>query len=127
MTIQEIRKFRKPMPESYMNTLKRLGVPFVDKSVSDKYGVYSTGYFEFKGKSILINIEGGNWHLSASANHALGYFEIKEIRYKFLPDGMEIAQIFPPRKEFVNIDENCYHLWQIKGNMESEQNEKETK
>lgn len=96
----------------------------------DDYGVYSTGEFKYHGCDILITIDAGRWHLSISTNHPLGYYELKSIRYKFLPDGMEIAQIFPPRQEFVNIDENCYHLWQIKDNMEqtyNHQNEKETK
>lgn len=48
------------------------------------------------------------------ANHTLGYYELKEIRYKFMPDSMQVAQIFPPRKEFVNLHENCFHLYQIK-------------
>ena len=79
----------------------------------DEYGKYYTGTFLYKGKFIIITMDGGKWHLSASTNHPLGYNEMKELRYKFLPDNIQVAQIFPPRKEFVNIHENCYHLWQI--------------
>lgn len=114
MKIEEFRKLRKPMPDAYIRAFRQMGVPFVDKQVSDKYGVYSTGYFVFKGKSILINIENGKWHLTAHSNHALGYFEMKEIRYKFLPDAIDVAQIFPPREEFVNIDETCFHLFEVR-------------
>lgn len=124
MTDAELRKYR--VKDSRLQQLSSI---FDLKPViaRDDYGVYSTGEFEYHGCSILITIDAGRWHLSISTKHPLGYYELKSIRYKFMPDGMEIAQIFPPRQEFVNIDENCYHLWQIKDNMEQEQNEKETK
>lgn len=113
MTEQEIRKFRKPMPESVYKVFERLGIKFIDKAVSDKYGVYSTGYFEFKGKEILINIEAGKWHLSVNTTHPIGYYELKEVRYKFLPNDIYVGQIFPPREEFVNIAPNCFHLYEL--------------
>ena len=47
------------------------------------------------------------------ANHTLGYYELKEIRYKFMPNDMEVAQIFPPREEFINLHENCFHLYEL--------------
>jgi hypothetical protein len=60
-----------------------------------------------------VTIDGGKWHLSASTNHPIGYYELKEIRYEFLPNDIRAAQIFPPREQFVNVDENCYHLFEI--------------
>lgn len=81
--------------------------------LTDDYGIYGIGWFKFKGKDILITIDNGKWHLSASCNHYLGYVEMKELRYKFMPNDMEVAQIFPRREEFVNISKNCFHLWEI--------------
>ena len=107
MTKEELLKYKRETPAS--------GLPFEmkDETVEDEHGVYSTGIFEYKGKLILINIENGRWHLSISANHTLGYFELKQIRYMFLPNDMQVAQIFPPREQFVNLHENCFHLWQL--------------
>lgn len=52
----------------------------------------------------------------SKANHTLGYYELKEIRYKFMPNNMHVAQIFPPREEFVNVHPNCFHLWELDNN-----------
>lgn len=82
-------------------------------TASDEYGHYSTGVFAYKGLFIIIAIEGGKWHLSVSAKQPLGYYQIKQIRYEFLPNSIQVAQIFPPREEFVNVHQNCFHLWEI--------------
>lgn len=107
MTRDELKRYRRPAPLSFPISVR-------ETEVSDDHGVYSTGFFEYKGKNIVISIDGGLWHLSASANHTLGYYEIKELRYKFMPNGMNVAQIFPPREEFVNLHPNCFHLWEVK-------------
>lgn len=88
--------------------------PFiVEHSEKDKYGYYSTGLYKYKGINIISNIEGGKWHLSMSAKYPLGYQQIKEVRYQFMPNRLQVAQIFPPREEFVNIHTRCWHLWEI--------------
>lgn len=110
MTKEELKKYRR---EVGFELLKKLPFEFVNDTKVDDYGVYCTGMFEYKGKTIFINKEDGLWHLSVSANHPLGYFEMKEVRYKFMPNDMQVAQIFPPREQFVNIHENCYHLFQL--------------
>lgn len=106
MTEEEYKKFKQPTPPQFL-------IVFKEDVRRDKYGVYSTGIFKYKGKTIIINNEDGVWHLSVSANHTLGYYEIKDIRYKFMPDDMGVAQIFPPRNQFVNLHENCFHLWEL--------------
>lgn len=106
MTRTEIQKYKKELPEFLIPV-------FVEDHIEDQYGVYETGFFRYKGKNILINKEDDLWHLSVSANHTLGYYELKEIRYKFMPNDMQVAQIFPPREDFVNIHKNCFHLFQI--------------
>ena len=106
MTEEELKKYKQPDQPQFPIKVR-------EEERSDKYGVYSTGFFKYKGKNIVVNNEEGKWHLSASANHTLGYYEIKELRYKFMPNDMEVAQIFPPREEFVNLHENCFHLWEL--------------
>lgn len=107
MTIEEINKYKRPLPLSFPFTIEEV-------EVQDEYGVYRTGFYEYKGKTIVVAIEEGRWHLSAAANHTLGYYELKEIRYKFMPNAMAVAQIFPPREEFVNVHPNCFHLWELR-------------
>lgn len=106
MTKEQIEKLRQPVPE-YLSKI------FVPHEGEDEHGYYSTGLFIWKGKLIFVNLEGGKWHLSASCNHVIGYYELKELRYNFLPNSIYAAQIFPPREEFINIHENCYHLYQV--------------
>ena len=106
MTTEEIKNLKRPFPISFP-------IEIEEEIREDNYGVYSTGLFDYKGKHILINKEEGLWHLSVSSNHTLGYYELKEIRYKFMPNDMQVAQIFPPREEFINVHENCFHLWEL--------------
>lgn len=109
MTKEELEKLRLQMPPLATDML------FREKPtcVKDEHGFYSTGCFLWKGKKIIITIDEGLWHLSVSCNHTLGYYELKEIRYTFLPNNMFVAQVFPPREDFVNLHENCFHLWQL--------------
>lgn len=81
--------------------------------IEDLHGTYSTGVFLYKGMYIMVTKDEGKWHLSVSGKQPLGYFQIKDVRYKFLPDAMEVAQIFPPREQFVNMHPNCYHLFEL--------------
>lgn len=54
------------------------------------------------------------WHLSISTpNASPSYKEIKQARYHYLPDNLDMAQIFPPKAEFVNLHPFCHHLWEI--------------
>lgn len=106
MTEQEYLKYRKTPPASFPFAIK-------DEERRDAYGVYSTGIFLYKGKSIIVANEGGKWHLSVSCNHTLGYYELKEIRYMFMPNDMNVAQMFPPREQFVNFHQNCFHLFEL--------------
>ena len=54
------------------------------------------------------------WHLSISHPARLpSYEELKAARYKFLPDDIYVAQIFPPQSEFVNLHPYCIHLYEL--------------
>jgi len=119
MTNEELKKYKQPLPLS----VTKLPIEFVEERIEDEYGVYETGFFRYKGKEIFINKEMGLWHLSIAAKHILGYYELKETRYKFMPNDMQVAQIFPPREEFVNLHEFCFHLHELDGHDEIKQQE----
>ena len=112
-TIKELEKYRRPWPKIMEEVMRNGGCKLEPVVIEDEYGLYSTGFFHWKGKDIAITVDGGLWHLSAACNHTIGYYELKELRYEFMPDAMFVAQVFPPRSEFVNIHENCFHLWQL--------------
>lgn len=106
MTQEELLKYRSDGKKTFPFHIK-------EQEITDKYGVYSTGVFEYKGMCLVIAIEDNKWHLSVSAKFPLGYHQLKEIRYKFLPNNIQVAQIFPPREQFVNLHSTCWHLWEI--------------
>ena len=113
-TREELEKCRIQMPES-MKKLMAMneGMDTSLHEERDAYGYYSTGLFRWKGKDILITLDDGKWHLSVNTSHPIGYYELKEVRYNFCPDRMQMAQIFPPREEFVNVADNCFHLFEL--------------
>lgn len=113
-TKEELEKYRIRMPERLAALMAASeGVDATLHEEEDEYGFYSTGLFRYKGKDVLITLDDGKWHLSANTNHPIGYYELKELRYEFCPNRLSMAQIFPPREEFVNVAENCYHLYEL--------------
>ena len=72
------------------------------------------GLFYEKQISIIITKDAGLWHLSLSHPSRLPVWdEIKNIRYKYLPNELTFSILLPPKEEYVNLDPNCFHLWQI--------------
>lgn len=64
--------------------------------------------------NVIVSIDHGEWHLSISTPTASpSYKEIKEARYKYLPNDITVAQLFPPKEEFVNLHPYCHHLWEV--------------
>jgi hypothetical protein len=64
--------------------------------------------------AVIVSVDDGLWHLSISTPNALpSYAEMKEARYTFCPDNIFMAEIFPPRDQFVNVHPYCRHLWEI--------------
>lgn len=109
MTEQEIKKYKHNVPQDFIIKIK-------DHREEDQFGIYETGIYNYQGMKVVVAVEDGMWHLSVSAKFPLGYQQLKKLRYMFLPNNVCIAQIFPPREEFVNVFENCWHLWQIRDN-----------
>lgn len=106
MTEQELKKYKQEVPKDFLLKVR-------DIRMVDKYGVYETGLYKYKGMDILITVDAKKWHLSVSAKFPLGYQQLKDVRYKFMPNDMSVAQIFPRREEFVNVHTCCWHLWEI--------------
>jgi len=62
----------------------------------------------------ILSLDDDKWHLSISLPNRLPvYAELKFARYKYLPDDVYMAQIFPPEAEFVNMHPNTLHLFEI--------------
>jgi hypothetical protein len=64
------------------------------------------------------------WHMSIShrtneARPQPGRYpkwdEIADARYRFVPDNVTMAMLLPPRSEYVNMHETCFHLWEVDG------------
>lgn len=73
------------------------------------------GTFMMGRCAVIVSIDNGAWHLSISTRDALpSYKEIKAARYRFCPDDIYMAEIFPPKSEFVNLMPYCRHLYQIR-------------
>ena len=71
-------------------------------------------WYLFGECSVCVSKDNGMWHISVSHPRRYPtYDEIKEARYEFTPNEVPMAMIFPPKKEFVNLHTNCFHLYQI--------------
>jgi hypothetical protein len=62
------------------------------------------------------------WHLSIShrtnthppqPGRYPDWDEITDARYRFVPDGVVMAMLLPPRAEYVNVHESTFQLWEI--------------
>lgn len=54
------------------------------------------------------------WHLNISTpRRNPTWEEIREARYAFIPDAVTVAMILPPKAEYVNLHNFCFHLHQI--------------
>lgn len=57
---------------------------------------------------------GLKWHMSIShPNRFPTWSEIKDARYSMMPTEITVAMILPPPSEYVNVHNNCFHLWEI--------------
>lgn len=68
----------------------------------------------------IVTHEPTGWHLSVSFRPLRGaplrlpsWDELKDARYRFLPDRAHMAALLPPRAEWVDIHPTCLHLWEI--------------
>lgn len=79
------------------------------KAVGNKFVPFTLGDLQ-----IILSIDNNKWHMSVGCKNRLPkYQELKHMRYELLPDDCYMAQIFPPKKEFVNLHPFTLHLWEI--------------
>ena len=72
------------------------------------------GLFQYKSMKIIVTMDNDKWHASASFEHRMpNYHEMKFLRYRFMPNDIYAAEIFPPIEEFVNVNPHVRHLWEI--------------
>ncbi len=58
--------------------------------------------------------DNGRMHLSIShGSRPPTWSEIKEARYKYLPQVKYAAIILPPDEEYVDVHPFCFHVWEI--------------
>lgn len=73
------------------------------------------GVFKEGELTIIVSIDAGFWHLSISHPRRYPTFdEIKDARYKYIPNNVQMAMMYPPKEQYVNVHNNCFHLWEIK-------------
>lgn len=79
--------------------------------------------------TVIVQLEPGGWHLSVShrgltldprtlapaPGRLPTFLELKDARYRFCPDDVTMAMIFPPSSEWVNVHPTTLHLHQIEG------------
>jgi len=69
-----------------------------------------TGVYE-KGRLRALVAKRPRWHLSISHPwRDPTWHEIKEARYALIPNNVTVCMILPPREEYVNVHQYCYHL-----------------
>lgn len=63
---------------------------------------------------IMVDQEPGHgWHMSISHQERYPTWdEIREARYQFCPDDITMAMLLPPKSEYVNVHNNCFHLYE---------------
>lgn len=64
--------------------------------------------------TVIVTREFGDWHASIAHRDRLPTWdEVAEARYRILPDGVTMAMLLPPMKDYLNIHPNCLQLVQI--------------
>ena len=56
-----------------------------------------------------------HWHLSIShPDRYPTWDEIVEARYELVPDKVTMAMFLPPKNQYVNLHNNCFHLYEVR-------------
>lgn len=81
------------------------------------YGVTAACYVKGELRALVSRdpeVQKTRWHLSVScADRYPTWEEIKAARYALIPDEVYMAQILPPKHEYVNVHPNTFHLHEI--------------
>lgn len=69
--------------------------------------------------SVIVGKAPKGWHMSIShPSRNPTWEEVRDARYKLVPNGVTMAMLLPPKEEYVNIHSHCFHLWQTVGDFE---------
>ena len=71
--------------------------------------------YTFRECKILITKDMGRWHMSIShPSRYPSWDEIRDARYKYLPENIFIIMVLPPKGNYVNVHPYCFHLWETR-------------
>ena len=106
------KKFDKELYElkeySHLSLFKIMNL----SGITEKTRIFKTNHFV-----VLFSIENtGKYHISISHKHRYPTWdEIKWVKYEFFKELSEInmAMYFPKPENFINVHENCFHLYEI--------------
>ena len=63
--------------------------------------------------TVMAGTEPDGFHLSISHPHRYPTWdEICAARDRFTPRDKTFVQLLPPREQWVNVHQNCFHLWE---------------
>lgn len=73
--------------------------------------------YKFGPCRILVGQEPNiGWHMSISVSKRLPTWqEVHDARYALVPNDVTMVMILPPKEQYVNLHEFCFHLHQIEG------------
>lgn len=71
--------------------------------------------FKFGRCNVMVGVEPNiGWHMSISHHRQNPTWEeIRDARYHFIPDEVTMVMVLPPKSEYVNVHEYCFHLHQV--------------
>lgn len=68
----------------------------------------------YTGMTLFAGKEYGRWHMSiAHPKRYPTWDEIRDARYMTIPNEVFMAMHLPPKQEYVNVHQNCFHLHEI--------------
>lgn len=79
-------------------------------------GYHASVTGDVHGLLVFVGREPQGWHLSIS--HPMRYptwDEIVDARYALVPNDVTMAMLLPPKEQYVNLHENCFHLHEVPG------------
>jgi len=70
--------------------------------------------YKYGSCAVLVGRENGKLHLSIShAKRYPSWDEIKGARYELMPHDITVAMLLPPPEDYINVHQNCFHLWEL--------------
>lgn len=88
---------------------------------TDGHGEYRVGKFLHSCAVVVVSHVNDLWSVEIHNQHTIGLPMIQEVRYKFLPDNLMMAQLFLPREQ--RNSENVAVLYQIPGELRDNSSE----